>query len=80
MSRAIEEWFDVANLYADYTAHLDSGRYDQWPLLFTQDGHYRVVARENYDRIALTPDGPRFAQRVCVYDTDLIPNSLIYPI
>jgi salicylate 5-hydroxylase small subunit len=32
------------------------------------------------DRIRITPDGLRFAQRHCIYDTEMIPNSLIYPI
>lgn len=32
------------------------------------------------DRIQRTPDGLRFAQRICVYDSELIPNSLVYPI
>jgi len=32
------------------------------------------------DRIVPTPDGFRFAERVCVFDSELILNSLIYPI
>jgi salicylate 5-hydroxylase small subunit len=32
------------------------------------------------DRIRMTPDGLRFEQRHCIYDTEMIPNSLIYPI
>ncbi|SFU53938.1 aromatic-ring-hydroxylating dioxygenase subunit beta [Pseudoduganella namucuonensis] len=32
------------------------------------------------DRVRATPDGLRFEQRHCVYDTEMIPNSLIYPI
>jgi salicylate 5-hydroxylase small subunit len=32
------------------------------------------------DRIRITPQGLRFEQRHCVYDTEMIPNSLIYPI
>ncbi len=32
------------------------------------------------DRIAKTADGLKFAERVCVFDSELIPNSLIYPI
>lgn len=33
-----------------------------------------------FDRIELHEDGPRFAEKLCVFDNDLIPNSLIYPI
>ena len=32
------------------------------------------------DRIVTTPEGLRFAQRHCIYDSEMIPNSLIYPI
>ena len=32
------------------------------------------------DSIVHTPQGLRFASRVCVYDSELIPNSIIYPI
>lgn len=150
--------FDIADLHAAYAACLDSGDFDQWPLLFTEDCRYRVVARENFDRdlplsimdlqsrgalmdrvygisstlfhapyyqrhiigpatvaadgsgawtaqsnylvirtkrdmpsevfnagryidrIESTPDGLRFAARTCVFDSELIPNSIIYPI
>jgi salicylate 5-hydroxylase small subunit len=32
------------------------------------------------DRVVDTPGGYRFAERLCIFDNDLIPNSLIYPI
>jgi salicylate 5-hydroxylase small subunit len=32
------------------------------------------------DRIALSSEGLRFAEKICVFDSELIPNSLIYPI
>lgn len=32
------------------------------------------------DRVVDTPDGLRFAERLCIFDNDLIANSLIYPI
>lgn len=32
------------------------------------------------DRVVNTQDGLRFAERLCIFDNDLIPNSLIYPI
>jgi salicylate 5-hydroxylase small subunit len=149
---------DIADLYAAYAACLDDGRYDEWPDFFTEDGWYRVVPRENYerglplstmslkgrammkDRIygvvstifhapyyqrhlinlpAVTDQGDgsfssianytvirtkrdempeifsvgqyldivvveggslKFRQKFCVFDNDIIPNSLIYPI
>ncbi|TAG32921.1 MAG: salicylate hydroxylase [Polaromonas sp.] len=35
---------------AAYAAALDDGRFDDWPLFFTEDGHYKIQARENFDR------------------------------
>lgn len=32
------------------------------------------------DEIERTPDGLRFASRTCVYDSEMVLNSLIYPI
>lgn len=32
------------------------------------------------DVIQRTPDGLKFESRLCIYDTEMIPNSIIYPI
>ena len=32
------------------------------------------------DTVVTTPDGLKFSKRVCVYDSEMIPNSIIYPI
>lgn len=32
------------------------------------------------DVIVKTPEGLKFAQRLCIYDSEMIPNSIIYPI
>ena len=32
------------------------------------------------DEVVHTPDGLKFASRLCIYDSELIPNSIIYPI
>ena len=32
------------------------------------------------DRVIATADGLRFAEKKCVFDSELIPNSIIYPI
>ena len=37
-------------LNAAYASALDEKRFDDWPLFFTEDGHYKVQARENFDR------------------------------
>ena len=40
----------IDQLNAAYAAALDEKRFDDWPLFFTEDGHYKVQARENFDR------------------------------
>jgi salicylate 5-hydroxylase small subunit len=32
------------------------------------------------DTVVQTPDGLKFAERLCVYDSEMIANSIIYPI
>ena len=32
------------------------------------------------DTIVPTPEGLKFAERLCVFDSEMIPNSIIYPI
>lgn len=32
------------------------------------------------DHVVRTPDGLKFASRECIYDSEMIPNSIIYPI
>ncbi len=32
------------------------------------------------DRVVRTAEGLKFASRECIYDTEMIPNSIIYPI
>ena len=32
------------------------------------------------DTLVPTPEGLKFAERLCVYDSEMIPNSIIYPI
>jgi salicylate 5-hydroxylase small subunit len=32
------------------------------------------------DIIVRTPQGLKFASRECIYDSEMIPNSIIYPI
>lgn len=40
----------VDRLNADYAAALDEKRFEEWPEFFVEDGHYKVQARENFDR------------------------------
>ena len=32
------------------------------------------------DEVVITPQGLKFAKRWCIYDSEMIPNSIIYPI
>jgi salicylate 5-hydroxylase small subunit len=32
------------------------------------------------DRVRRTPDGMRFESRLCIFDSEMIPNSIIYPV
>ena len=154
----IDDYLAVTQLHAAYASVVDAADWDAWCELFTDDGVYRLVPRENFDRglplatlafeskgmlkdrayairetlfhdpyyqrhvvgaprvllanseriecesnyavfrtklselstvfnvgryldtLVRTPGGLRFAQRVVVYDSELIPNSIIYPV
>ena len=41
-------YFRIERLFARYCACIDEDELDQWPDLFTEDGCYQMVARENY--------------------------------
>lgn len=41
---------EINQLNADYAAALDEKRFDDWPEFFLEDGHYKLQARENFDR------------------------------
>lgn len=150
--------FEIDQFNAAYAAALDERRFEEWPGFFTEDGRYRVQARENFDRalplalidlesqgmmrdrvygitqtiyhgpyytrhvvspaqvlgeqgglvraqahyavfrtrpgdasevynvgryldeIVRTPAGLKLASRQCIYDSEMVLNSLIYPI
>jgi anthranilate 1,2-dioxygenase small subunit len=40
----------LRDFYDDYAHCLDDGDLDRWAQFFTEDGTYRVIARENRDR------------------------------
>ncbi len=40
----------VEALTAEYTSCLDEERFEDWPELFVEDGLYKIVPRENFDR------------------------------
>jgi salicylate 5-hydroxylase small subunit len=155
---SFKDYFALTQLYADYAAAVDSGKFDLWPDFFTDDCVYRLQPRENFERgfplatlsftskgmlkdrvygiqetlfhdpyyqrhivgspvvrkveaerfeceanyavfrtklsdasivfnvgryidvVARTAAGLKFASRQCIYDSEMIPNSIIYPI
>ena len=42
--------YEIDQLYAAYAAALDDKRFDDWPAFFVDDGHYKLQARENFER------------------------------
>ncbi len=50
MAIPIELRLAVEDLYSEYSAALDEGRYEDWAALFTEDCLYRIVPRDNHDR------------------------------
>lgn len=153
-----QDYLDLAALYADYAAIVDTGDWDRWVDLFADDCRYIVQPRENHerglplatlrltskgmlkdraygiretlfhdpyyqrhvvglprvlgveggiitaeanyavfrtklgelstvfnvgrylDRVVCTDAGLRFGSRECIYDSELIPNAIIYPL
>ena len=41
---------EVADLLSQYAHVVDSGRYEEWPELFTEPCLYRIRTRDNHDR------------------------------
>jgi len=152
------DYYDVAEMYAEYAAVVDREDWNLWPEFFLDECTYKIVPKENhdqglrlatlafeskgmlrdrvyaiqetlfydpyyqrhivglpqirgidgdlieaeanyvvlrtkrdqfsevfnagryFDRIRRTPDGLKFESRICVFDSEMIPNSLIYPI
>lgn len=42
--------FALETLLADYVAILDGGDIERWPDFFTEDGVYKIIPLENYER------------------------------
>jgi anthranilate 1,2-dioxygenase small subunit len=43
-------WYDLHRLQERYVSVIDSDRLEEWPELFTEDGVYEIVPKENADR------------------------------
>ena len=69
----------------DAVIHLENGRihceanYAVFRTKYDKESTVFNVGRY-IDTIVETPGGLRFAERLCVFDSEMIPNSIIYPI
>jgi salicylate 5-hydroxylase small subunit len=50
MAVPVELRLAIEDLYGEYCAALDEGRYEDWAALFTEDCLYRIVPRDNHER------------------------------
>jgi anthranilate 1,2-dioxygenase small subunit len=46
----ISLWYDLHRLQERYVSVIDTDRLEEWPELFTEDGVYEIVPKENADR------------------------------
>ena len=45
----ISLWYDLHRLQEHYVGLIDTDRLEEWPELFTEDGIYEIVPKENAD-------------------------------
>lgn len=65
--------------------HADNGRYQceaNYAVLRTKLSEASTVFNVGryIDTVVKTPEGLKFESRQCIYDSEMIPNSIIYPI
>jgi salicylate 5-hydroxylase small subunit len=65
--RVDETGFECESNYAVFRTKLDG------PSTVFNVGRY-------FDTVVRTPQGLKFAQRLCIFDSEMIPNAIIYPI
>ena len=63
---------EAGRIYSEANYAVFRTKYDKESTVFNV-GRY-------LDIIVQTPEGFKFAERLCVYDSEMIPNSIIYPI
>jgi 3-phenylpropionate/cinnamic acid dioxygenase small subunit len=73
---ALELRFEIEELYADYAACLDEDCFEKWLQFFIGDCVYKIIQREPVG----VGERLKFREIICVFDTTLVPNSLIYPL
>ena len=45
----IQEQFHIQNLHARYASTIDNDRLEEWPDYFTEDCHYRITTKEDFE-------------------------------
>ena len=50
MTDQLRLWLEVCQLQNNYVHAIDSGRLEEWPRYFTEDGVYTIISKENEDR------------------------------
>lgn len=50
-----------------------------WQTMIDGQSQVQLVGR-SFDRIAVEPDALRFRERIAVFDTELVPGSVVYPV
>ena len=63
---------DEGKIYSEANYAVFRTKYDKESTVFNV-GRY-------LDTIVQTPEGFKFAERLCIFDSEMIPNSIIYPI
>jgi salicylate 5-hydroxylase small subunit len=68
MIRKVEK----GRIYSEANYAVFRTKYDKESTVFNVGRYIDIVVQ--------TPQGLKFAERICVYDSEMIPNSIIYPI
>jgi salicylate 5-hydroxylase small subunit len=64
--------FEEGRIHAEANYAVFRTKYDKESTVFNV-GRY-------IDTVVSTPEGLKFAERLCIFDSEMIPNSIIYPI
>ena len=69
---AVVKKLDEGKIYSEANYAVFRTKFDKESTVFNV-GRY-------LDTIVQTPEGFKFAERLCIFDSEMIPNSIIYPI
>jgi salicylate 5-hydroxylase small subunit len=72
MGAPVVKKLDEGKIYSEANYAVFRTKFDKESTVFNV-GRY-------LDTIVQTPEGFKFAERLCIFDSEMIPNSIIYPI